>query len=125
MAVNTQIAQPVEIRLKKSERRVEIDFDDGNSFVYPAEFLRVESPSAEVKGHDGVKRIVPGCRYVGIDAIEPVGHYAVVIRFDDGHDTGIFSWEYLHRLGTDRAGIWRTYLDAVEAKGLSRDPAGT
>jgi len=114
---------PKEIRLKKAEKILEIDFDDGNSFAYPAEMLRVESPSAEVMGHaPDQKQIVAGRRHVGILALEPVGHYAVRIKFDDLHDTGIFSWEYLRHLGENREQIWKTYLDALSAKGLSRDP---
>jgi len=114
---------PVEIRLKKAEKILEIDFDDGKRFAYPAELLRVESPSAEVMGHaPDQKQIVAGRRHVGILALEPVGHYAVRIKFDDLHDTGIFSWEYLRQLGEDQEKIWQTYLAALAAKGLSRDP---
>ncbi len=112
---------PTEIRLKKAERVLEVDFDDGARFVLPAEYLRVESPSAEVQGHGpGSKTIVPGKRLVGIDHIEPVGHYAVRLDFDDGHDTGIFSWDYLHELGREQARRWQEYLDALAARGLSR-----
>ncbi len=114
---------PTEIRLKKAERRLEVDFDDGSCFVYPAELLRVESPSAEVKGHGpNERRTVPGKRHVGISGLEPVGHYAVRILFDDGHDTGIFSWDYLHRVGQDQDRMWRDYLSALKAQGLGRDP---
>lgn len=113
---------PVEIRLVQAERRLEIEFDDGARFALPAELLRVESPSAEVQGHGpGQKQIVPGCRDVAIVAVEPVGHYAVRLRFDDGHDTGIFSWPYLYELGRDQERLWARYLDALAAKGLSRD----
>jgi len=114
---------PKEIRLKKAEKLLEIDFDDGRSFVYPAEFLRVESPSAEVQGHGpDQKQIVAGRRHVGILALEPVGHYAIRIKFDDLHDTGIFSWAYLNHLGENRQKLWLAYLDALTAKGLSREP---
>ncbi|MBM3536121.1 MAG: DUF971 domain-containing protein [Alphaproteobacteria bacterium] len=114
---------PKEIRLKKAEKLLEIDFDDRCTFVYPAELLRVESPSAEVMGHaPDQKQIVAGRRHVGILALEPVGHYAVRIKFDDLHDTGIFSWEYLRHLGENREEIWKAYLDALSARGLSRDP---
>ena len=114
---------PTEIRLKKAEKVLEIDFDDGKSFALPAELLRVESPSAEVQGHGpGQKQIVAGRSHVGIMELEPVGNYAVRIKFDDLHDTGIFSWDYLYRLGADRDTIWAEYLAALEAKGLSRDP---
>lgn len=115
--------RPTEVRLRKEEKALEIDFDDGSTFRYPAEFLRVESPSAEVRGHgpDG-KAVVSGRRHVGILELEPVGRYALRIRFDDLHDTGIYSWEYLHGLGRDRDEIWRRYLEALEARGLGRDP---
>jgi DUF971 family protein len=114
---------PREIRLKKAEKVLEIEFDDGSLFVLPAELLRVESPSAEVMGHGpSQKQIVAGRRDVGIMALEPVGNYAVRIKFDDLHDTGIYSWQYLRHLGENREQIWRDYLAALEAKGLSRDP---
>jgi DUF971 family protein len=114
---------PKEIRLKKAEKLLEIDFDDGRSFVYPAELLRVESPSAEVMGHGpGQKQIVAGRRHVGILELEPVGHYAIRIKFDDLHDTGIYSWDYLYHLGANRETVWMEYLDALTAKGLSREP---
>ena len=116
-------AKPTEIRLKRDERILEIDFDDGRGFRLPAELLRVESPSAEVQGHGASdKTIVAGRRHVGILSVEPVGHYAVRIAFDDLHDTGIYSWDTLYRLGADRDGIWNAYLRALENKGLSRDP---
>ncbi|MEE8202441.1 MAG: DUF971 domain-containing protein [Alphaproteobacteria bacterium] len=114
---------PLEIRLKQVEKRLEVAFDDGVTFAYPAEFLRVESPSAEVKGHGpGQQKIVAGRRHVGIVAIEAVGNYAIRIRFDDLHDTGIYSWAYLYEIGADRETIWQAYLDALDARGLSRDP---
>ena len=114
---------PTELRLKRAERRLEVEFDDGSRFDFPAEFLRVESPSAEVQGHaPGDRRTVPGRRNVGIVGLEPVGHYAVRILFDDTHDTGIFSWDYLHRLGREQEQRWRDYLAALAAQGLSRDP---
>lgn len=115
--------RPTEVRLRKEEKALEIDFDDGSTFRYPAEFLRVESPSAEVQGHGpGGKVVVSGRRHVGILELEPVGRYALRIRFDDLHDTGIYSWEYLHGLGRDRDEIWRRYLEALESRGLGRDP---
>ena len=114
---------PVEIRLKQAEKALEVDFDDGAKFRYPAELLRVESPSAEVMGHGpGQKTIVAGRSQVGILAVEPVGNYAIRIKFDDLHDTGIFSWRYLYELGLNQAKIWAAYLAALEANGLSRDP---
>lgn len=115
--------RPTEIRLKSEEKRLEVDFDDGAQFSYPAELLRVESPSAEVQGHGpGQKQIVAGRAHVGIMAVEPVGHYAVRIRFDDLHDTGIYSWTYLYELGQRQEEIWQAYLTALEEKGLSREP---
>jgi DUF971 family protein len=114
---------PVEIRVETAEKRLRIDFDDGRSFTYPAEFLRVESPSAEVQGHGpGQKQIVAGRRHVGILGVEPVGNYAIRIRFDDLHDTGIYSWTYLYGLGERQEEIWARYLAELEARGLSRDP---
>ncbi|RJF88715.1 DUF971 domain-containing protein [Oleomonas cavernae] len=113
---------PLEIRVKRPEKRIEIDWDDGRRDVIAAELLRVESPSAEVQGHGpDTKQIVAGKRAVGINAVEAVGNYAIRIHFDDGHDTGIFSWEVLRRLGADQAQLFATYLAALDAKGLSRD----
>jgi DUF971 family protein len=114
---------PVEIRHRQAEKLLEIEFDDGKTFQYPAELLRVESPSAEVQGHGpGQKTIVPGRRHVGIMKVEPVGHYAIRIEFDDMHDTGIYSWRYLYDMGRDKDRIWQGYLDALAEHGLSRDP---
>ncbi len=114
---------PDEIRYISEDKRLEVQFDNGVRFSYPAELLRVESPSAEVQGHSASqKKIVAGRRHVGIMAIEPVGNYAIRIRFDDLHDTGLFSWQYLYQLGENQDEIWLTYLDAVEAQGLSREP---
>jgi DUF971 family protein len=113
----------VEIRLKQAEKRLEIDFDDGKTFVLPAEYLRVESPSAEVQGHGpGQKQIVAGRAEVAIIAVEAVGNYAVRLRFDDMHDTGIYSWSYLRELGEQHDQRWTAYLEALAARGLSRDP---
>ena len=114
---------PVEIRLKQAEKALEIDFDDGAKFRYPAELLRVESPSAEVQGHGpDQKTIVAGRRHVGIMAVEPVGNYAIRIKFDDLHDTGIFTWRYLYGLGKHADEIFAAYVKALEAKGLKREP---
>jgi DUF971 family protein len=113
---------PVEIRLKRAEKMLEVAFDDGSRFRLPAEYLRVESPSAEVQGHGpGQKQLVAGRAQVGITAIEPVGNYAVRLRFDDGHDTGIYSWRYLHELGIEQERRWRDYLAALETAGQSRE----
>ncbi len=113
---------PTELRLKRAEKLLEIAFEDGAQFRLPAEYLRVESPSAEVQGHGpGQKQLVAGRADVGIARIEPVGHYAVRIVFDDGHDTGIFSWTYLHELGREQERRWADYLTALARAGLSRD----
>lgn len=115
--------RPTEIRLKREERRLEIDFDDGASFSLPAELLRVESPSAEVQGHTPSQhKIIAGRRHVGIVEVEPVGRYAIRITFDDLHDSGLYVWDYLHRLGREQDAIWQRYLDALDRDGLSRDP---
>jgi DUF971 family protein len=114
---------PTEIRLKTAEKALEIDFDDGTTFRYPAEFLRVESPSAEVQGHGpGQKQVVAGRAHVGIIAVEPVGNYAIRIKFDDLHDTGIYSWPYLYELGLRQPTLWEAYLKELAARGLSREP---
>lgn len=114
---------PIEIRVDRANKRLEIDFEGGETFTYPAEYLRVESPSAEVQGHGpDQKRVIAGRRHVGIMELEPVGHYAVRIKFDDLHDTGFYSWPYLYRLGKEKDRIWAEYLQALDAQGLSRDP---
>jgi DUF971 family protein len=114
---------PTEIRLNRSERVLHVAFDDGVRFALPAEYLRVESPSAEVQGHGpDQKTIVAGRRQVGIMAIEPVGNYAVRLDFDDLHNTGIFSWDYLYELGQQQDRRWAAYLAALDARGLSREP---
>jgi DUF971 family protein len=113
---------PNELRLKKSERLLTVAFDDGAAFSLPAELLRVESPSAEVQGHgSGQKTTVPGKRHVAIETLEPVGNYAVRIIFSDGHDSGLFTWETLYRLGEDQERIFADYIAALTEKGLSRD----
>lgn len=115
--------RPLEIRLKRDEKVLEIDFDDGRRFRLPAELLRVESPSADVQGHNpSQKTIVAGRRHVGIIGLEPVGHYAVRITFDDLHDTGLYSWDWLYHLGENQDRLWQEYLAALAERGLSRDP---
>ena len=114
---------PVEIRLKREDKTLDVTFDDGTAFSYSAEFLRVESPSAEVQGHGpSQKKIIAGRRHVGIMDVTAVGNYAVKITFDDLHDTGIYSWQYLYEIGADYETIWQTYLDALDGRGLSPDP---
>ncbi len=114
---------PVEIRLKREEKVLEIDFENGESFSLPAELLRVESPSAEVQGHSPTqKTVVAGRRHVGIMRVEPVGNYAVRIAFDDLHDSGLYTWDWLYNMGANKDAMWARYLEALEDKGLSRDP---
>jgi DUF971 family protein len=109
---------PTEIRLRKQSRLLEVTFDDGSRFELPFEYLRVHSPSAEVKGHGpGQEVLVLGKENVGVRAIEPVGQYAVKLVFDDGHDTGLYSWKYLHELGRDHAVNWAKYLERKRAAG--------
>lgn len=115
--------RPTELRYSKADKALTVAWDDGRTFVYPAEYLRVESPSAEVQGHGPGQRVtVPGRMHVGIMAIEPVGNYAVRISFDDLHDTGIYSWQYLRQIGEEQPQRWADYLAALEKQGLSRDP---
>ncbi len=112
---------PTELRLKRAEKRLDITFDDGTQFSLPAEYLRVESPSAEVQGHGpGQRQTVGGKAQVGIDSIETVGNYAVRLTFDDRHDTGIYSWTYLHQLGREYDQRWASYLAELEKAGLKR-----
>lgn len=114
---------PTEIRLSKDRRTLHVTFDDGSSHALAAELLRVESPSAEVQGHGPTqKKTIPGKREVEILKVEPVGHYAVKLTFDDMHDTGIFGWDYLRELGETGEAKFQAYLDALEAQGLSREP---
>lgn len=113
---------PVELRVRQSERTLDIDFDDGASFSIPSELLRVESPSAEVQGHgSGGKKVVPGKRKVGIRAAQLVGRYAVRLVFDDGHDTGIFTWSYLRKLGAEQTQLIAEYQAQLDRLGLTRD----
>lgn len=115
--------RPTGITLHRASHLLEVAFDSGESFRLPCEYLRVHSPSAEVQGHGpGQAVLVAGKRDVNIAAIEPVGRYAVLLRFDDGHDTGIFSWSVLHQLGRDQAANWQRYLDALAVAGLRREP---
>lgn len=117
------MSSPSEIRLKRAEQALEVAWADGARFRLPAEYLRVESPSAEVQGHaPDQKVIVAGRRHVGILRVEAVGNYAVRIVFDDLHDTGIYSWDYLRTLGQEQEARWAAYLAALGARGLTRDP---
>jgi DUF971 family protein len=113
---------PTEIKLHQSSRVLELAFSDGRSFKLPYELLRVYSPSAEVRGHGpGQEVLQVGKRDVTIKEVEPVGHYAIRPTFSDGHDTGIYSWEYLYDLGVNQDELWRRYLERIEAAGASRD----
>lgn len=115
-------AWPVEIRLSKDKRTLTIDWDDASVDSFDAEFLRVLSPSAEVQGHSREQRqTVPGKRKVAIAAIAPIGNYAVRLTFDDGHNTGIYSWRYFRELAAEREAKWAEYLSELAAKGLGRD----
>jgi DUF971 family protein len=114
---------PTEVKLKQQEKELVVTYEDGSTFTFPAEYLRVESPSAEVQGHGpDQKQLVAGRRHVGIMSVEPVGNYAIKINFDDTHDTGIYSWSLLYKLGLSYGERWQAYLDALEAKGITRDP---
>ena len=116
---------PTEIKLHAQSNVLEVAFSDGKRFNLPCEFLRVYSPSAEVRGHGpGQEVLQAGKRDVNVEAIEPVGTYAVKLVFTDGHDTGLYSWEYLHELARDQDKLWRRYLERLEAAGATRDPAG-
>jgi DUF971 family protein len=114
-------AWPVEIGLNRSRKWLRIRFDSGESFELAAEFLRVESPSAEVKGHAPSEAVlVTGKEEVSIERLEPVGNYAIRIVFSDGHDTGLFTWPYLAKLGRERETIWNGYLQRLSAAGRAR-----
>jgi DUF971 family protein len=117
------MSAPTEIRLRRAEKALVVTFDDGVSYTLPAEYLRVESPSAEVQGHaPDQKVLVWGRRHVGIMSVEPVGNYAVRIVFDDLHDTGIYSWDYLRTLGAEHEARWTRYLEDLAARNLTREP---
>jgi DUF971 family protein len=115
---------PSNIVLHTASRVLEVAFDDGATFRLPFEFLRVYSPSAEVRGHGpGQETLQEGKRDVTINELEPVGHYAIKPMFSDGHDSGIYAWDYLYELGTNQEHLWSEYLDRLEAAGASRDPS--
>lgn len=113
---------PSELRVSKDRRVLTVTFPGHSPFEFTAELLRVLSPSAEVQGHSPEQRVtVPGKKDVAIAGIEPIGNYAVRITFDDMHDTGIFTWDYFHTLGHEKAARWQSYLDELADKGLSRE----
>lgn len=114
---------PTEIKLHQKSRLLEIAFDDGKRYTLPCEYLRVFSPSAEVRGHGpGQEVLQVGKKNVEIKEIEPVGSYAVKLAFSDGHDTGLYSWDYLYELGEKQESSWKSYLARMEEAGASRDP---
>lgn len=116
---------PTEIRLKEKGRLLQVSFETDGVFDLSAEYLRVHSPSAEVQGHSAAgRKTIGGKRGCAIADIQPVGHYAVRLVFDDGHDSGLFTWAYLHELGRDHGAKWRAYETELAAKGLSRDRPG-
>jgi DUF971 family protein len=114
---------PSEIILHQHSKQLEIAFDDGARYRLPFEFLRVYSPSAEVRGHgEGQETLQVGKAHVNVTGVEPVGSYALKIIFDDGHDSGLYTWEYLHKLGQYQDAMWQDYLQKLEAAGESREP---
>jgi DUF971 family protein len=118
-------AIPVEIKLRKTSRLIAIEFDDGKTFNLSFEYLRVFSPSAEVQGHGpGQGVLQTGKENVRVSSIEPIGHYAVRFVFDDGHNTGLYTWKYLYKLGMQQAENWQTYLGRLKSAGYARrEPA--
>jgi len=116
---------PREVKLHQTSRVLEIAYSDGRAFKLPYEFLRVYSPSAEVRGHGpGQETLQVGKRDVMINALQPVGHYAIQPSFSDGHDSGIYSWEYLYELGQNQERMWAEYLQRLDAAGASREGGG-
>lgn len=122
-ATHAAHVKATEIRLKKEEKILEVDFNDGATVRLTAEFLRVHSPSAEVRGHTPAERkIVSGRRHVGITEVKAMGNYAIRISFDDLHDSGIYSWPLLHHYGAEQEAMWAAYLAELDENDLSRDP---
>jgi DUF971 family protein len=114
---------PSEIKLQKKSRQISISFDDGSHFELPFEYLRVHSPSADVQGHGpGQEILQKGKENVQVTNIEPIGHYAVRLVFDDGHDTGLYTWKHFYELGAEQESRWQAYLDRLEAAGYARQP---
>ena len=113
---------PTELTVHQKSRLFEVAFDDGSAFSIPFELMRVYSPSAEVKGHGpGQETLQVGKREVGIKGVEPVGNYAVKPLFTDGHESGIFTWDYLYKLGNEQDALWATYMDRLHASGFDGD----
>jgi DUF971 family protein len=122
--VSTKTPDPVALTLHQASRVLEIGFADGQTFRIPFELMRVYSPSAEVQGHGpGQETLQTGKRHVGIVGVEQVGHYAIQPSFDDGHDSGLFTWEYLYRLGAEQTQLWAMYEERLKEAGLDRDAA--
>jgi DUF971 family protein len=116
------VSTPAQIKLRRAENVLELSYEDGSVLSLPAEYLRVESPSAEVQGHGpGQATLMTGKRHISITGIEPTGNYALRLSFSDGHDTGIYSWDYLQELGREYSIRWRRYLQRLEAAGASRE----
>ncbi len=117
-----QSPRPTELKLHQKSRQLEVAFDDGKQFTFSCEFLRVHSPSAEVRGHGPGQEVLQiGKKNVDISAIEPVGSYAVKLVFSDGHDTGIYSWDYFHDLGVKHDDYWKTYLARMANAAATRE----
>lgn len=123
MTMPTPDKRPLAIKLHQRSRELELEYLDGERYSLPCEYLRVFSPSAEVRGHgSGQETLQIGKLNVGISAIKPVGRYALQLVFDDGHDTGLYSWDYLYELCTQQPQHWQEYLDRLNQAGASRDP---
>jgi len=117
------IPVPEAIELHRRSRELELRYPGGDTYRLSFEFLRVHSPSAEVRGHGGDQEVLQtGKLHIGLTAVKPVGNYALQLVFDDGHDTGLYSWEYLHRLCTEHDRLWQDYLRRLHEAGASRDP---
>jgi DUF971 family protein len=118
------VPQPVDIKIRTESRILDVSFDDGTRYELPFEYLRVFSPSAEVKGHGGGEGILQsGKENIGITGVEPIGNYALRLSFDDGHNTGLYSWTLLHELGRDQRANWSRYLERCAAAGIARPAA--
>lgn len=123
VGLNKGVPRPTEIKLHQKSRLLEISFDDGKTFQLPCEFLRIYSPSAEVRGHGpGQEVLQVGKKNVEITRVEPVGAYAIQLTFSDGHDTGIYSWDLLYEYGLRQEEMWQHYLERLEQAGASREP---
>lgn len=121
--LDSKMPMPTEIKLHQKSRMLEVAFSDGQRFELPCEFLRVYSPSAEVRGHGpGQEVLQVGKKNVEITDVQPVGSYAVKLVFSDGHDSGLFSWDYLHDLGINQEALWKQYLERLNEAGASREP---